>query len=51
MKINVTIHNVPDVYEFFGRLSKIAVQIGNAVPVLFAEKLDRHTLKLSDVEG
>ena len=46
-----SLQSFPDEYEFFGTLTKNAVQIGNAVPVLLAEKLGRHILELSDAEG
>ena len=46
-----SLQSFPDEYEFFGTLTKNAVQIGNAVPVLLAEKLGRHILKLSDTVG
>lgn len=36
----------PDAYEFFGRHTHIALQIGNAVPVRLAESLGKHILRL-----
>lgn len=38
----------PDRYEFVGSNKHIALQIGNAVPVKFAEHLGRHLLELLD---
>ena len=37
----------PDDYEFFGYITRISVQIGNAVPVEMAERLGAHILDLS----
>ena len=37
----------PDDYEFFGYITRISVQIGNAVPVKMAERLGGHILELS----
>lgn len=36
------IQTFPDDFEFFGRLSDQALQIGNAVPPLFAEQVAKH---------
>jgi DNA (cytosine-5)-methyltransferase 1 len=37
----------PDRYQFFGSNKDIARQIGNAVPVTFAESLGRHILRIA----
>lgn len=42
------LQSFPDGYEFFGSNKHIALQIGNAVPVRFAEVLGRHLLELSN---
>ena len=42
------IQSFPDQYEFFGSNKHIAQQIGNAVPVRFAERLGRHILEILD---
>ncbi len=36
----------PDGYEFFGSNKRIALQIGNAVPVRLAEELGKHILRI-----
>ena len=41
------IQSFPDRYVFFGSNKKIALQIGNAVPVVLAETLGRHILQLA----
>ena len=38
------IQSFPDGYEFFGFNKHIAIQIGNAVPVRFAEQIGKHIL-------
>lgn len=38
----------PDDYVFYGVNKRIALQIGNAVPVLLAEKLGHHVLSLAE---
>lgn len=40
------IQSFPDRYEFFGSNKHIALQIGNAVPVRFAECLGRHLISV-----
>lgn len=40
----------PDSYEFFGRHTHIALQIGNAVPVRLAKELGKHLICLRDQE-
>ncbi len=42
------IQSFPDGYEFFGSNKRIALQIGNAVPVALAERLGKHILQLRD---
>lgn len=41
------LQSFPDRYEFFGYRTHIAQQIGNAVPVRFAEALGRHISRLA----
>ena len=43
------LQSFPEDYKFFGKTTKIAMHIGNAVPVMLAEKLGRHILELSSV--
>ncbi len=40
------LQSFPDRYEFFGASKNIAMQIGNAVPVRFAERIGKHILRL-----
>ncbi len=42
------LQSFPDRYTFYGTLSQVAQQIGNAVPVRFAEVLAKHLRKLLD---
>lgn len=41
-----SLQTFPDGYEFIGPRTHIAKQIGNAVPVIFAEALGRHVRKM-----
>lgn len=40
------IQSFPDCYVFFGSNKHVAMQIGNAVPVRFAERIGKHILRL-----
>ena len=41
------LQSFPNKYKFFGHNKNISMQIGNAVPVKFAEELGRHILQLA----
>lgn len=43
---SAAIQTFPDSFEFVGRMNSCYRQIGNAVPVLFAEKLGRELLRI-----
>ena len=45
------LQSFPDNYEFFGRLTHIALQIGNAVPVRFAEALAKQLVRCESDPG
>jgi DNA (cytosine-5)-methyltransferase 1 len=43
-----SLQTFPDSYVFYGPRQQVARQIGNAVPVMFAEVLGRHLLELRE---
>ena len=47
---SAAIQTFPDDFKFFGRMNSCYRQIGNAVPVLFAELLGRELRRLEDEE-